>query len=120
LPPVEESAGITHLPLPDFAPFKMDVTHIESSSTTVHYTDLGAAPDEYEVIECTNDKETIFDIPALESFDVEISSPYCAVDQVPTRISLKPNEDAKAGTVAVIQILLKKSNTVMLTIKVVK
>jgi hypothetical protein len=98
----------------------MKVTHIKSGSTTVDFTNLGEAPDEYEVIKCTNDKEIIFDIPALERFDVEISSPYCAVDQVQTRISLRPNEDAKAGTVAVIQILLKESNTVMQTIKVVK
>ncbi|MDR1640086.1 MAG: hypothetical protein LBT59_10355 [Clostridiales bacterium] len=111
---------ITPLPLPTFAPFNMTVTRNGSSNTNEIISNLGAAPDDYKVIKCTNDKEIIFDIPALERFDVEISSPYCAVDQVQTRISLRPNEDAKAGTVAVIQILLKESNTVMQTIKVVK
>ncbi|MDR1640083.1 MAG: hypothetical protein LBT59_10340 [Clostridiales bacterium] len=115
------SNPVTPFPYPAFESFNMTVKHFGSATIPDEtFSNLGATPDQYQIISCTDDQETQIVIDKLEKFDVEISSPDCYVEQTGNVISVQLDGDEKPGTVAVIQLLLKESNTCMLTIKVIK
>jgi hypothetical protein len=117
---MQPSSPITPLPTPAFIPFSMTVKHEGSGAPDQTYSGLGASPDQYQLISCANDNKTTINIDDLDRFDVEISSPACIADKSAGSVSVQLKGDEKPGTVAVIQLLLKESNTCMLTIKVVK
>ncbi|MDR1640084.1 MAG: hypothetical protein LBT59_10345 [Clostridiales bacterium] len=115
------TAAPTPLPTPVCKAFSMTVKQSGTQGEKeTKYEGLGAKPDDYLVISCADYSKTVFEIDELDRFDVETASPHSHIEQNVKSITVELSGQEEPGTVAVIQLLMKESRTVMLTIKVVK